>query len=156
MNEAPTRARREGPRCAFCEIVAGRAPASTIGRWDGFMAFVPKRPATAGHTLLIPLEHVSTVWDLSAPIASGLAVRVLEIAHAMRSALELDGLNVIQSNGRAATQTVDHLHVHLVPRYDQDAMGSIWPDNAPVDALSAKGASSRIRAKLDSAVRVEE
>lgn len=149
MDES-TPAQGESPRCAFCEIIAGRAPVSMVGEWDGFIAFVPRRPATVGHTLLIPLQHIPTVWELPASVASGLAVRTLDLAQAMRSALDLDGLNVIQSNGGAATQTVKHLHVHLVPRYDGDAMGEIWPDGAPVDVRSAERASSRIRAKLDS------
>ncbi len=81
--------------------------------------------------LVVPDDHVADVWALPQGAARNLASEVLRVAGAARDALQPDGLNVIQSNGAAATQTVDHLHVHVVPRWAADAMGEIWPSPDP-------------------------
>lgn len=91
------------------------------------VAFAPTEPATLGHTLLVPRQHIADVWHLDHPTARALASASLLLAKGIRSSLSPDGMNVIQSNGQAATQTVLHLHVHLVPRWHDDALGRIWP-----------------------------
>ena len=93
--------------------------------------FLPDRPATRGHVLVVPDDHVTDIWSLPQGAARNLASEVLRVAGAARDALRPDGLNVIQSNGLAATQTVDHLHVHVVPRWSTDDMGEIWPTLDP-------------------------
>lgn len=113
--------------CPFCAIVAAQLSAHVIQRWPDAIAFAPLRPATLGHTLVIPTAHVETVWDLDIGAAQRLTARTLEISSALRAVLDPPGLNIIQSNGAAATQTVPHLHVHLVPRYEGDDVGKIWP-----------------------------
>jgi histidine triad (HIT) family protein len=95
------------------------------------LAFFPKHPAALGHTLIIPRAHVKDLWDLDFDTAAVLARATLDLAHAMRTALRPDGLNVINSSGAAASQTVFHLHVHLVPRWENDRFGAIWPDPSP-------------------------
>lgn len=94
--------------------------------------FLPDHPATRGHVLVVPNHHVADVWSLSQGAARNLASAVLRVAGAAREALHPDGLNVIQSNGAAATQSVDHLHVHVVPRWATDDMGEIWPSPDPI------------------------
>lgn len=118
--------------CSFCSIIAGDGPAEVVARTEHWVAFFPPEPATIGHTLLVPTSHVSDVWSLNTADASDLASGVLRIAHVIREALSPEGLNVVQSNGRVATQTVDHLHIHLVPRTTGDAMGELWPVVPPV------------------------
>jgi histidine triad (HIT) family protein len=114
--------------CPFCGIVAREdADAREVFRDDRAVAFFPMEPATLGHTLLIPRAHIPNIWTLSPETAAHLARIAVRLAHAIRSAMTPEGLNVIQSNGAAATQTVDHLHVHLVPRWTGDAVGRIWP-----------------------------
>lgn len=91
------------------------------------VAFFPTEPATLGHTLLVPTTHIPDVWSLDHETAAVLAHAAVDLAHAVREALQPEGLNIIQSNGVAATQTVNHLHVHILPRWANDAVGDIWP-----------------------------
>lgn len=110
-------------------IAGGDHAARVIYRDDNVVAFFPKEPATVGHTLVVPLRHAADIWELDAAEAELLAVATLRLAHALRAALSIDGLNVIQSNGDAATQTVPHVHVHLVPRRVGDPRILTWPSH---------------------------
>lgn len=107
--------------CPFCEIAAGRAPATVVREWDDALAIVPLNPVTDGHLLVLPREHVT---DFAADPAVS--------AHAMNRAAELAGdypagaMNLITSRGSAATQTVFHLHLHLVPRRAGDGLALPW------------------------------
>lgn len=115
------------PKCPFCEIVAREGDTREVFRTNAVVAFFPPEPASLGHTLLIPRVHVRDIWALSEDLAVELAREIVTLAGAVKRALRPDGLNVIQSNGTAATQTVMHLHVHVVPRWKGDAVGRIWP-----------------------------
>ncbi|GAS90713.1 HIT family protein [Mycolicibacterium brisbanense] len=116
------------PDCPFCRIVREEDPnVREVYRNDQVVAFFPPEPATLGHTLVIPCNHIADIWALDQYTATHLAHASLAISRAMRTALHPDGLNLIQSNGKAATQTVFHLHVHIVPRRIRDHMGQIWP-----------------------------
>lgn len=135
----------QAPMCAFCEIVAREAPAREVFRNDQFMAFFPTKPATPGHTLLIPLSHIPDIWALDGILAGDMAVVTLHLAEAIRDATRPEGLNIIQSNGKAATQSVDHLHVHLVPRWENDDMGPIWPAKSAWPKKDLRDALTNIR-----------
>ncbi|MEV4222382.1 HIT family protein [Nonomuraea sp. NPDC049725] len=113
--------------CEFCEIAQGRQAAEVIYRSRSTLAFFPLSPATPGHTLLIPVEHFEDFFALRPEIAQELTHAALLVAKALRGALEPAGMNIITSAGQAATQSVFHLHIHLVPRWLGDRMGSIWP-----------------------------
>lgn len=126
------------PQCPFCAIVRDEAPADVVRRWDDAIALTPLQPATVGHTLVVPVAHMETLWDLDAHSAEGLIRRVLEVSVGLREVVDMAGLNIIQSNGFAATQTVPHLHVHVVPRYKDDAMGDIWPTGETVRRSDAR------------------
>ncbi len=117
--------------CPFCRIVEGSDPdARVLYRDDKVVAFFPLEPATTGHTLVIPHRHVTHLDDLDPHEARDVAAAVQRVSAALTSALTPEGLNVIQSNGIAATQTVPHVHVHLVPRSEGDRMILRWPDGA--------------------------
>lgn len=129
--------------CPFCEIVNRDDPdVREVYRDENVVAFFPTDPAVLGHTLVIPRRHVPDIWSLRTEEAAQLSAAVLRLAEAVRAAVVPEGLNVIQSSGAAATQTVPHLHVHLVPRNEGDAMGLIWPqetdysEDRKVDALN--------------------
>lgn len=115
-------------RCDFCEIVAGQKAAREVLQTEHLVGFFPIEPATLGHTLLIPRRHIPDIWTIDGDTAHHLVEATIALAHAIREAMNPDGLNVIQSNGNAATQTVLHIHVHLIPRWQGDDMGRIWPD----------------------------
>jgi histidine triad (HIT) family protein len=107
-------------RCVFCQIVNGRAPAEVLHRWGGAIAITPLNPVTPGHVLVIPRKHVEHF--ASAPL-----VTCQVVAHAASYARNVGGsFNLITSAGRAATQTVFHLHVHLVPRHPGDGLALPW------------------------------
>ena len=129
--------------CPFCDIVAGRAHAELVHQWPRAVAFFPREPATVGHTLVVPREHVADIWSLEKDLGRIISDCVLETANAIRFALGPPGLNVINSAGKAATQTVGHLHVHLLPRYQGDRMGLVWPEvSSATTAKLRSGAGS--------------
>ncbi|WP_420167725.1 HIT family protein [Streptomyces violaceoruber] len=105
--------------CVFCRIVAGHAPADVVREWDDVIAIRPLDPVTPGHILVIPRTHVADVG--ARPLVSARAM-----ACAAELAADLLAVNVITSKGRAATQTVAHLHLHLVPRTAGDALPLPW------------------------------
>lgn len=114
--------------CPFCEIVALEDPdAREIYRDEHCVAFFPTEPAVLGHSMVIPRTHVRDVWSVTPELGAQLSLTTLRIAAVMRDVLKPDGLNIIQSNGEAASQSVMHVHIHLVPRWSDDRVGRIWP-----------------------------
>ncbi|MER5817382.1 HIT domain-containing protein [Streptomyces californicus] len=105
--------------CVFCRIVAGQAPADVIREWEDVIAIRPLHPVTPGHVLVIPHTHVPDVGER--PLVSARAM-----ACAAELAADLAAVNVITSKGSAATQTVAHLHLHIVPRTAGDALSLPW------------------------------
>lgn len=136
------------PECDFCDIVAREEDAREVLRTEHVVAFFPLEPATLGHTMIIPRQHLPNIWHLDEQTAAVLASATLAVAHAVRDALKPDGLNIIQSNGEAATQTVPHLHVHVVPRWHDDTMGPIWPADTDWTEAQMTAAQTRIRSHL--------
>jgi len=115
--------------CEFCEIVDRDDPdVREVYRDENVVAFFPTEPAALGHLLIVPRRHVPDIWALKPEEASQLSRAALLLAEAIRDAVSPEGLNLVQSNGEAATQTVNHLHVHLVPRWTGDAIGRFWPE----------------------------
>ena len=105
--------------CPFCEIVAGRAPAEKVREWDHALAIVPLAPVTPGHVLVIPKRHVQ-----DAGVLPWLTGRVFQCAAEMIN--EVGPANLITSVGAEATQTIFHLHLHLVPRHEGDGLALPW------------------------------
>lgn len=121
-------------QCPFCAIVTGHdTSARTVYRDDKITVFFPLDPATRGHTLVVPNRHVVDLADLTASESRDLGEAVYQTARAVRSALSPDGLNVIQSTGAVATQTIPHVHFHVVPRWHDDRMNLHWPTGAAED-----------------------
>jgi histidine triad (HIT) family protein len=128
--------------CDFCGIARGVLPALIVWESESMLAFFPAHPATRGHTLVVPREHVRDFLELPEPLSVELTAAVLHVARAVQRSVQPDGMNVVTSAGRAASQTVFHLHVHVVPRWFDDAIGGFWPppgaDDPGVDALAAR------------------
>lgn len=110
---------RSSRTCVFCEIVAGRAPATVVRQWPDSVAIVPLDPVVEGHLLVIPRQHVADVAE--DPNVSALTMRAASVL-----AGEAGDCNVITSKGRPATQSVFHLHLHVVPRRDNDGLALPW------------------------------
>jgi histidine triad (HIT) family protein len=132
--------------CDFCKIARGDAEAEVICEGEYWIAFFPLHPATLGHTLVIPREHLENLWAASLSIAGELMQAAIEVGRAIQDALQPDGLNLISSAGAAAEQTVPHLHLHVVPRWDDDAFGRIWPPQKETADEVVRAAAIRIRA----------
>lgn len=108
------------PGCPFCDIIAGRAPATIVREWDDVIAIVPLDPVVDGHTLVIPKTHVEDFTQ-----STYVAARTM--AKASFLACKMSGpMNLITSKGREATQSVAHLHLHLVPRAENDGLALPW------------------------------
>jgi histidine triad (HIT) family protein len=134
------------PDCPFCEIVAREDPdAREVYRDEHVVAFFPTEPAALGHTLVIPRRHIPDLWSLDGDTAAQLGRAVVTLGSAVRRAMNPEGLNIIQSNGKAAAQSVFHLHVHLVPRWENDAIGQIWPRETNYSATAKDDAWQRLR-----------
>jgi histidine triad (HIT) family protein len=106
--------------CPFCAIIAGTAPATVVRRWNNAMAIAPLSPVVDGHTLVIPRKHVADFAE--APLTTAAtALRAAELARDMGG-----DMNLITSKGRTASQSVFHLHIHLVPRRVDDGLALPW------------------------------
>lgn len=106
--------------CVFCQIVAGAEPANIVRRWKDTIAIVPLSPVVDGHLLVIPNRHV-------ADFTTSLHVSGTTMVCAAQLAGQLDKpMNLITSKGSEATQTVWHLHIHLVPRAAGDRLALPW------------------------------
>lgn len=114
----------ESHTCIFCEIAAGRAPASIVYRDEVVCAFMDIRPINPGHLLVIPLLHAAGLADLD-PDAGGQLFRVGQrLAAALRaSGVRCEGIDLFLADGEAAGQEVFHVHLHVVPRFTGDGFG---------------------------------
>jgi len=129
--------------CVFCGIVTGSAPARLVYADDAAVAFLNHRPASRGHTLVVPRRHVAHLWDADAEDAAALGRAVHAVAALLRERLAPDGLTLRQNTGEASGQEVFHLHVHLVPRWHGDGhIGWPWP---PPDPEVAAEVHARLR-----------
>lgn len=117
--------------CPFCAIVANEEPAHRVYEDDATLAFLDTAPATAGHVLVIPKAHRATLTDVEPGLVGDVFRTVSRVGTAVESALEPDGLTVHQSNGGAAGQEIDHVHVHVIPRTDADDVTLQWPHGDP-------------------------
>ena len=109
--------------CVFCAIIAGQAPAVRIHEDDDFLAILDIRPFTRGHTLVSPKSHTVDLTDTSAATVAGMVTLGQRIARAARrSGLHADGNNIAINDGKAAFQSVFHIHLHVVPRRNGDKL----------------------------------
>ncbi len=138
------------PECIFCRIAQGQSPASRIYEDEHTLAFMDLQQATDGHVLVMPKRHVENLYELDEETTAQLFRSVVRVARAVRASLQPSGLNLWQANGRAAGQSVFHVHVHILPRYEGDGFHlavrerSGRASRADLDDLAA-----RIRAKVE-------
>ena len=112
--------------CLFCTVIAGIQPAEVVLDDDVVVAFLDHRPVFKGHVLVVPRVHIVTLADLPAPLVGPFFTRVQRMASAVQAALSADGSFVAMNN--VVSQSVPHLHVHVVPRRRKDGLrGFFWP-----------------------------
>src|SRR3990170_9167902 len=148
LNEGAGSAYDHGVACVFCSIVAGETPAHVVHQDDDFVAFLDARPVFKGHTLLVPRDHVETLPDLPAESRDGFLEMAQRLATAMRDALGAQGSFVAVNN--TVSQSVPHLHLHVVPRTKGDGLrGFFWPRTRYADAEEQAQYAARLRAVLE-------
>ena len=135
------------PTCLFCSIAAGETEASVVWRDDDFAAFLDIRPLFKGHVLLVPRTHVVTLPDLPAGLRDPFLAAAQRLATAMVEGLGAQGSFVAMNN--TVSQSVPHLHVHVVPRTKGDGLrGFFWPRVKYADAAERSDYATRIREQL--------
>lgn len=135
-------------KCAFCDIVAGKVPAEIVSRDEHSLAFLDHRPLFPGHVLLIPLKHVDTLADLPASEVAPLFQTAQSLERAVENALEAEGTFIAINNH--VSQSVPHLHVHIVPRSKGDGLkGFFWPRRGYDSEEHLRETAAKIRAALD-------
>ncbi|HEX3621136.1 MAG TPA: HIT family protein [Acidimicrobiales bacterium] len=135
------------PGCVFCAIVAGETPAEVVASDDRTVAFLDARPVFPGHVLLVPRDHYETLSDLPAAMIEPLFAATQRVARAVETALEAHGTFVAMNN--SVSQSVPHLHVHVVPRRRKDGLrGFFWPRQRYADDAEMAAVADRIRAAL--------
>jgi histidine triad (HIT) family protein len=133
--------------CPFCSIVAGESLADLVLEDDDYVAFLDRRPVFKGHTLLVPREHVVTLPDLPARLRDGFLAAAQRLATAMVDGLGAQGSFVAMNN--VVSQSVAHLHLHVVPRTKGDGLrGFFWPRTKYDSDAEAGEFAARIRAAI--------
>jgi len=132
--------------CVFCAIVSGEATADVVLDEPDFLAFLDRRPVFKGHVLLVPRAHVVTLPDLPAELRDGFLAAAQRLAAAVVDGLGAQGSFVAMNN--VVSQSVAHLHLHVVPRTKGDGLrGFFWP-RTKYAADEADGYAARLRAVL--------
>lgn len=119
--------------CIFCKIAAGEMASATLYEDDEFRVILDRFPSSVGHTLILPKTHVATIFEIDPACAGRLFTLATKVAAALKETLPLAGMNLLQNNGEAAGQTVHHFHLHLIPRYENDAVKIQWLSQEPSD-----------------------
>ena len=134
--------------CLFCQIASGEIPASMVFEQPGCLAFLDHRPLFPGHCLLIPKSHIETLADLPPPEIGPLFGNAQRLARAMEEGLGAEGSFVAVNN--RVSQSVPHLHIHVVPRKKKDGLkGFFWPRGK----YASEEETEAVRAKLEQALR---
>lgn len=136
--------------CVFCAIVAGELDAHVVAEDDQTLAFLDRRPLFAGHTLVVPKAHHETLADLPADLLGPVFARAQQLAAVMEAALGAAGSFVAMNN--RISQSVPHLHVHVVPRTRGDGLkGFFWPRHPYPGPDAMADVAARLRAAVAAA-----
>jgi histidine triad (HIT) family protein len=114
------------PDCIFCKIIAGELPSRVVAEDERTIAFMDIAPATRGHALVIPRNHASDLLSVPPEDLQAVASAAQSLAGRMKDRLGADGVNLLNSCGASAWQTVFHFHMHVIPRYDGDPLRLPW------------------------------
>lgn len=132
------------PDCIFCKIIAGELPAQIVDQDEHTIAFMDISPATRGHALVIPRRHSRDLLEIEADDLGATMSAAQRLARRAGERLGADGINLLNSCGRAAWQTVFHFHIHVIPRYEGDPLRLPWTP-APGDSEAIAEAATQLR-----------
>ena len=135
------------PSCIFCQIIAGKTPAAKVYEDERSLAFLDLRPLFHGHTLLVPKDHHETLVDLPEDQVGPLFSRAKVLAAAVKQSMQAEGTFVAMNN--KVSQSVPHLHVHIVPRRPKDGLrGFFWPRTRYEDDEQMQQVAALIRGAI--------
>jgi histidine triad (HIT) family protein len=132
------------PDCIFCKIIAGELPSQIVDQDEHTIAFMDISPATRGHALVIPRRHSRDLLEIGSEDLTATISASQRLARRAKERLGADGINLLNSCGRAAWQTVFHFHIHVIPRYDDDPLRLPWTP-APGDSDEIAQAAAQLR-----------
>lgn len=123
--------------CIFCKILSGEIPSTAVYEDDFFKAILDVNPAARGHVIILPKNHAANIFELPDEDASKIMIVAKKIATAIKKTYNCDGVNILQNNGEAAGQTVFHLHVHVIPRFEGDSVNVGWKQGEMPEDMAA-------------------
>lgn len=113
--------------CIFCKIIDGEIPAIKVLDEELVIAFMDINPSSKGHMLVVPKNHAENIFEISESDLANLIKAVKRCAKAVKEALNAEGITILQLNGKASDQIVPHLHIHIIPRWENDGLSiSNW------------------------------
>jgi histidine triad (HIT) family protein len=134
--------------CTFCQIIKKQSSASIVYEDEHVIAFLSNRPVNEGHTLVAPKRHYENIYEISEEEVAYLFKIAKRVAHAVKDAMVVEGIRIVQNNGRAAGQVIFHLHIHVIPMEPDDDFvhGKAYrdrtnprsPDELTIDAQKIK------------------
>ena len=132
------------PDCIFCKIIAGELPAQILDQDERTVTFMDISPATRGHALVVPRRHSRNLLEIEPEDLEATVLAAQRLARSVDERLGADGVNLMNSCGSAAWQTVFHFHMHVIPRYAGDPLRLPWTP-APGDADEIAEAAQALR-----------
>lgn len=133
--------------CIFCKVVSGSATSYRVYEDDAVVAFLDIKPVNRGHLLIVPKEHYATLLDAPAHVLTDIMSAVPGLARAAMKAVEAPAFNLLINTGRESGQLVDHVHAHIIPRFDGDGYKH-WVGKRYDDDAQATSVANAIRAAL--------
>jgi histidine triad (HIT) family protein len=131
------------PDCLFCKILANEIPATIVDEDERTIAFMDINPANRGHALVIPRAHSTDLLSIEAQDLEAVAIAAQRLAGRAYERLGADGVNLVNSCGEVAWQSVFHFHIHVIPRYQDDPLRLPWVP-APGDAQEIAAAAQEL------------
>ena len=132
------------PDCVFCKIIARELPSQIVDEDERTVSFMDINPATRGHALVIPREHVADLLEIEGDDLAASILAAQRLARRVVERLGADGVNLLNGCGRAGWQTVFHFHIHVIPRYQNDPLRLPWKP-APGDPEEIAAAAQVLR-----------
>ena len=117
--------------CIFCKLANGEIPTRSIYEDEDFNVILDMNPATKGHALILPKQHADNLYDLPDDVAAKILPLAKKLATKLTETLKADGFKLVQNNKECAGQTVNHFHLHLIPRYENDGQRILWNPTTP-------------------------
>ncbi len=117
--------------CIFCKIISGEIPASKIFEDSQIIAFMDAGQVNPGHVIVATKQHVQNIYDLKADLAASVFQATVKITKAVKKSMQPAGMTLVQANEKAGWQTVEHFHIHVLPRNFEDGVTITWPVKNP-------------------------